>query len=67
MVQVMTCRLFGVKPLPKPSLIYFLLTIGPLEANLSETRNKIQTFHSGKCILKCRLRNDDHYIQGKMS
>ena len=30
-------------------------------------QSKYKTFHSRKCIWKCRLRNGGHFVQGKMS
>ena len=46
LVQIMACRLFGVKPLSKPMLGY--CHFGPLWTNFSEVLIKIQNF-SFKC------------------
>ena len=39
-----------------------ILLTGTLGTHLNEIRNKIQTFHSWKCIWNCRLRNGDHFV-----
>ena len=50
LVKIMACCLFGAKPLPKPILTYCQLD--PNEIYL-----KFKSFHSRKCIPKCRLQN----------
>ena len=50
LVQIMSCRLFGAKPLSKPMLGYFF--IGPLGTNFSEISIKIQLFSFTKMHLK---------------
>ena len=39
-----------------------MLLIGPLGTNFSEIWIKIQTFHSRKCVWKCRLWNGGHFV-----
>ena len=40
-------------------------SIGPLRTNFSEILIEKQTFHSWKCIWKCRLRNGGHFSPGR--
>ena len=54
LVQIMTCRLFGAKPLPEPMLLYCQLD--PYEQTSVKFQSRYKTFHSQKCIWKCRLR-----------
>ena len=63
LVQIMTCRLFGAKPLSKPMLDYCQL----------EHRNKIRWYfnQNTKCFIhenasqKYRLRNGSHFVDGE--
>ena len=43
-----------------------ILLIGSLGTNFSEILVKIQTFHSEKCIWKCRLVNGSHFVLASM-
>ena len=55
----------GLSPVRRQAItwaIVDLLSIGPLGTNFSEIYIKIQTFHSWKCIWKCRLRNGVHWV-----
>ena len=62
LVQVMACRLFGGKPLPKPMLAYCQLDS---QEQISERyESEFYHFHSRKCIWKCRLRNGGHFVHG---
>ena len=61
LLQVMSCRLFGAKPLPDPMLIYWPF------ANKFRWKSKYETFHSWKSVWNCRLRNDGHFVHGEMS
>ena len=58
----MACRLFGAKPLPKSKLSYCQLD--PWEQTSVKFESKCKTFHSRKCIWKCRLRNGGHFVRG---
>ena len=61
----MVCRLFGAKPLPEPIMTYCQLD--PYEQTSVKIKWKYKTFHSWKCIWKCRQRNGDHFVQGEIS
>ena len=51
LVQIITSRRFGSKPLSKA-----IFLIGPLETTLGEILNRIDSFsYSWKCIWNCRL------------
>ena len=50
LVQVMACRLFGAKPLPKPMLLYCQLD--SWEQVSVKFESEFCYFHSIKCILK---------------
>ena len=63
LVQIMTCRLDGAKPLSEPMLIYCQLD--PREHISMKFYLKFIYFHSRKCVWTCRLRNDCHIVQGK--
>ena len=55
-------RLFGAKPLTEPmltSLDHWKRTSGKFES-------KCKTFHSGKCISKCRLRDGGYFVSALM-
>ena len=53
LVQVMACRLFGVKPLPEPMLAYCQLdSLGLISMKFEW---ELCHFHSRKCIWNCRL------------
>ena len=52
-VQVMACRLFGVKPLPEPMLAY--CHVDPREQISVKFKSEFYHFHSRKCIWNCRL------------
>ena len=54
LVQVMACRLFGVKPLPEPMLPYCQL--GPLEQTSVKFESKDRSFYSINCTWICPLR-----------
>ena len=64
LVEIMVCRLFGVKPLFKPMLVFVHWT---LRKKHSEILIKYKIFQSRKCIWKYRLRNGGHFVQGEMS
>ena len=53
LVQVMACRLFSAKPLPEPKLVYCQLD--PWEQASVKFEFEFYSFHSRKCIWKCRL------------
>ena len=61
----MACRLFGAKPLSKPLLGYYQLD--PKERTSLKLYSKYKTFHSRKCIWKCRLSEWRTFCPGKMS
>ena len=63
LVQIMACRLFGAKPLSKPTVGYCQLD--PKEQTSVKFWSQYKTFHSRKCIWKCRLRNGDNFVQEK--
>ena len=63
--QIMACRLFSAKPLPKPMRTYCQLD--PLEQTSIKLEPKYEVFSSWKCIWKDRLRNGGHFVQGEMS
>ena len=65
LVQVMACRQFGAKPWPRPMLTYCHLD--SLKQSSVKFEAKYKTFHSRKCILKCRIGNCSHFVQGKIS
>ena len=65
LVQVTACGLFGAKPLPKPMLTF--CQFDPQEQTAVEFQSKCRTFHSRKCIWKCRLWNGGYFVQGEMS
>ena len=56
LVQIMTCRLVGAKPLPEPMLVYCQLN------PQVKFKSRYKTFHSWKCIWK-HLRNGGHFGQ----
>ena len=65
LVQIMSFRLFGTKPLSKPMLGYCqLLSNGPLGTNFNEILIEIRKFHSRKCIWKYCLWSGGHLVQG---
>ena len=51
LVQVMTCRLFGAKPLPQPILPYCQLD--PCEQISMKFKSNYKIFHSRICTWKC--------------
>ena len=57
--QVMACRLVG---LAEPMLAFCHLK--PQEQTSVKFKSKYYTFHSWKCIWKCHLRNDGHFVRG---
>ena len=65
LVKAMACHLFSAKPLPEPMLTY--CQIDPQEWTSMKFKSKHKTFHSWKCIWKCRLWNGGHFVQGEMS
>ena len=64
LVHTMACRLVGAKPLSDSMLRYGQFE--PQEQFSAEFSVKFIYFHSGKCIWKCRLWNDCHFVQGEM-
>ena len=65
LVQIMACRLFGVKPLSKPILGYCQLA--PSGQTSVKIYSQFKTFQSRRCICKYQLRYDIHFVQGEMS
>ena len=61
--QIMACRLFGTKLLPKPMQTYCQLD--PQEQTSVKLEPKYEVFHSWKCIWKDRLRNGGHLFRGR--
>ena len=61
--QILACRLFGAKPLSEPMLGY--CEVCPYEQTSVKLESKYKTIHSWKCILRCRLRNGGHFVQGR--
>ena len=61
LVQIMTCRLPGAKPLIMWTNAVISL-IEPLGTNFSEIWIKTKNFFSWKCIWKCRLGNGGHFV-----
>ena len=57
MVQVITCRLIDAKPLPELMLTY---------RHLDLYEEILIDFFSIKCNWKCRLENDNHFVQALM-
>ena len=53
LVQVMSCRIFGAKPLPETMLAYCQLD--SWEQISVKFESEFYNFHSSKCISKCRL------------
>ena len=53
LVQVMSCHLFGAKPLPEPMLTYCQLD--SWEQISVKFESEFHHFHSRKCIWNCRL------------
>ena len=64
LVQIMACRLFGAKPLSKPTLGYCQLN--PKEQTSVKFSPKYKISHSRKCIWIYRLRNGGHLVQEEM-
>ena len=62
--QVMACRLFIIKLLPEPMKTYCQLD--PQEQISVKSELKCKTYHSRKCIWKCRLWNVSHFVQVSM-
>ena len=59
----------GLSPGRRQAIIWTnagILLIGPLGTNVNETSIEIHTFHSRKCIWKCRLENGDHFVSASM-
>ena len=63
LIGVMACCLLGANPLPAPMLPYSQLHHWERTSVKFELNYK--TFHSWKCIWKHRLRNGDHFVQGR--
>ena len=63
LIQIMACRLFGAKPLPKPTLGYCQLE--PYEQTSVTCLSKYKNFNSRKCFWKCCRRNGGHFVQGR--
>ena len=63
--QVMAYRLLGTKPLPEPMLA--CCKLDPEEGISVKFESKYKTFHSQKCISKCRLRYGGHFVLGEIS
>ena len=64
LVQVMACRLFGTKPLPKPMLTYCQLD--PQEQTSFKFQSVFKHFHSGKSIWKWCLLHGSHFDYASM-
>ena len=64
LLQIMTCRLFGAKPLSEPTLPYCQLI--PTEHISMKFYSKFTSFHSRRCTGKCRLRNGGHFVSASM-
>ena len=63
LVQIMACRLNGVKPLSEPMLTYCQLD---LKEHISmKSYFKLNYFHSMRCVWTCCLRNVGHLVQGR--
>ena len=62
LVQVMARCLFDTKPLLEPMLTY--CQSDTYEHTSEKFELKYKTFHSQKCIWKCRLRNGSHFVHG---
>ena len=60
-LQVMACHMFSAKPLPEPMMTFNKLD--PYEETSLKFQSKYRTFLSWKCIWKCCLWNDDHFVQ----
>ena len=60
LVQIMTCRLIGTKPLSEPMLVLGL--IGPAGTNFVKIWLKCGLFHSRKGIWKCQLLDGSHFV-----
>ena len=59
----------GLSPDRRQAIIWTnagILSIGPLPTNFSETLIEFLHFHSRKCVWKCRLWNDGHFVQAAM-
>ena len=63
LVQITACHLLGAKPLSKPVLIYCPVDFWEQTSVRSWYENN--TFHSGNCLWKYRMRDDGHFVQGK--
>ena len=63
LVQVMACRLFGVKPLPEPLLIYCKTLANTFQWKVNQN---IKIFNSWNCIWKCRPQNGGHIAKSSM-
>ena len=64
LLQIMACRLFGVKPLSESMLPY--CQFYPVEHISVKFYSKFKSFHSRKCTWKCRLRNGGHFVSASM-
>ena len=53
LAQIMTCRLFGAKPLPEPKLVY--CQWDSWHQISVKFESEFYHFHSRECIWKCRL------------
>ena len=62
-VQIMTCHLIGAKPLSERMQPHCQLD--PTEQAYVKFESKYKTFHSWKCIWRCRLRNGGHLCPGR--
>ena len=59
----------GLSPGRRQAIIWTnaeIMLIGPLGTNFSEILIAIQTFHSRKCVWKCRLRNGVNFVSASM-
>ena len=65
LVQVMSCRLFGAKPLPEPMMAY--CQPDSWEQISVKFKSEFCHFHSRKCIWKYRLPNWRPFFQGEMN
>ena len=60
----MACRMFGVKPLSVPLLVYY--QFDPWEQTSLNFESKYNNFDWEKCILKCRLQIVGNFVSASM-
>ena len=61
LVQLLTSHLFSAKPIPESMLTYCQLD--PQEQTSMTFSTNLRTFHSRKCIWKCRLQIGGHLFR----